>query len=510
VGRIGTRALAAAGAVAVMLAITAWPAGAQAAMAQNVEVTGNEQAVVPGGGTTIGSIFVSFEGGVADRVAVDLDLSDVTGFVEFLVNTFGEWECDTAGDVVHCEQPDVDAATVLSYQMFGRDGFPPGTTGQLRVHADVDGETDETTVRVVMTEPADLASADTTASAAPGTNAGLPTRVRNIGATTVNGTVLTLQSDDISLLTYRGNFSNCNDFQAFVECVFDADLSVNTTYRLSQDVPFRVSPEARTGSVLATLGDWWTVADWDRVDEFWKEQIAGGPGVPGTGPPLTLVEVTGSAAATAVPQSDTDPFNNFPTIRLTVTGNHPADLQAIGANATGAAGATARVSLRAKNLGPAVLHDGHRLEVPMAYVSVPEGTTAVEVSGSCSPFTTLEDWHPHDEGGTPGADEYACLGDFLPVGQSAVYQFGFRVDRVVPDAAGTFRVDLAGDPDEANDTAAIVINPSDDGEDGEDGGGGLPVTGASLGLVIATGALLLGLGVAILVLARRRPTVVGE
>ena len=47
-GRIGTRVLAATGTVAAMLAITATPAGAQAARAQDIEVTANDQIVVPG------------------------------------------------------------------------------------------------------------------------------------------------------------------------------------------------------------------------------------------------------------------------------------------------------------------------------------------------------------------------------------------------------------------------------------------------------------------------------
>jgi hypothetical protein len=157
-----------------------------------------------------------------------------------------------------------------------------------------------------------------------------------------------------------------------------------------------------------------------------------------------------------------------------------------------------RLSLEFTNLGPADLSDGNALEVPVAFVSVPPGATAVEVPGSCAPFTTQEDWKPDEEGGTPGAGRYGCRGDFVSVGQGLGYPFGFRVDQVVADATGTFQVDLAGDTNDANDTARIVLNPT------AAGGGGLPVTGASLGLLIATGTLLLVVGIAVLVLLRRR------
>jgi hypothetical protein len=497
-GRVRTRLLAAAGTVAVMLAVTATPAVAERAVA-DIEVTAVDQLVYPGGGSSFGQIVVFFDRR-ADLVTLDFDLSDVADFIEIHLVPIDNWECDTSGTAIHCELRDVEFSAGLVYQVFGREGFAPGESRELRVAATVDGDTAATTSTITMAEPVDIASPDTSTSGAPGSTAGLPTQVRNVGSLAVSGTVVTLSPLDTDLLTYRGNFGNCTDYLFFLACAFDEELSPSTTYRLSEDVPFRVGPGARTGAVLSTSGTWWTAADWDRVDESWKEQ-AGNDGVPGTGAPLRLVEVGPGTTARAVPQTDTDIFNNFPTIRLTVTGNNPADFAATGASGSGAVGTTVRATLEAKNLGPADLHDGHLLEVPFAYVSVPEGTTAVEVAGSCAPFTTLEDWDPFEEGGTPGADEYACRGDFAPAGRSVAYEFGFRVDEVIADASGTFRVDLAGDPNEANDSALIVINPT-----GSDNGG-LPVTGASLGLVIATGVLLLGLGVVLLVLVRRRQTV---
>ena len=63
---------------------------------------------------------------VADRVTLDIDLSDVADFVEFNAVPLDEWECATTGDVVHREQRDAEDSAGFHYQVFGREGFPPG------------------------------------------------------------------------------------------------------------------------------------------------------------------------------------------------------------------------------------------------------------------------------------------------------------------------------------------------------------------------------------------------
>jgi hypothetical protein len=482
------------GGLAVLLALPAAPAGARDD--GDLAISSNDELVWPGGGA-LGLVFVTIGDRRLDRLEVDIDLTDVDDFTEFLLPSDDEFDCTITGPQVHCEAHDVEFNATFYFQVFGLDnGTPTGHTGQMRLKATAGTETAEGSARIIMAEPADLASsAEVHASGPPGARFGLQVPVRNVGSKTVDGTVLTLELDEF--IPYQGDYSNCTDYEVFIECVFDDDLAPGTTYGFSEDVPLFMDPRGRTGAVVGSFAHWWTAADWDRVDQSWKEQLSGFPGVPGTGAPLRLVELPTASRTLGLPQTDVDPFSNFSTLKVTVTGDHPADLAATGSTGAGAVGTTVRIQLTVKNLGPADLHDGYQLSVPLAYVDVPEGTTAVEVSSYCAPFTTLEDWKPFEEGGTPGADRYACQGEVIPADGLFAYEFGFRVDEVIDDATGSFRVDLAGDPDEANDAAEIVINPS---------GGDLPVTGASLSLVIAVGALLLGVGVTVLVLVRRRRT----
>lgn len=82
------------------------------------------------------------------------------------------------------------------------------------------------------------------------------------------------------------------------------------------------------------------------------------------------------------------------------------------------------------------------------------------------------------------------------------FEFQLRIDQVIADSAGTITIKLAGDSNAGNNVAKIVVNPAGSGG----GGGGLPVTGASTGIVAGAGVLLLAAGVFGFVIARRRRT----
>ncbi|WP_173039641.1 LPXTG cell wall anchor domain-containing protein [Phytohabitans flavus] len=195
---------------------------------------------------------------------------------------------------------------------------------------------------------------------------------------------------------------------------------------------------------------------------------------------------------------------------MKVTGDQLADLRAEGATASGEKDDVVQVQPSFTNLGPAMLE---YYGEPVFRVTIPEGTTAVEVSFDCQPYTSDDEWDQWNaKWGEPGAREYACLATETPKGVKNLYNFGLRIDDVVADASGAVSVRLAGDPNSENDSAKIVINPTNAGGGNGDGGTGggdggpLPVTGASTGLYAGIGGLLLAAGIGGYLLAKRRRT----
>ena len=73
---------------------------------------------------------------------------------------------------------------------------------------------------------------------------------------------------------------------------------------------------------------------------------------------------------------------------------------------------------------------------------------------------------------------------------------------IVTNATGQVSVVLAGDPNAANDTAPVIVNPA--GTGGGGGEPGLPVTGPAARLIAGVGVLLVAGGVIGLLLTRRR------
>jgi LPXTG-motif cell wall-anchored protein len=431
------------------------------------------------------------------RTTLDIDFSGIAAFAVLEPPGLGwGWACETTDQVVHCETEVAENdGPWLGIQVFANSDAKPGQVGQLTLAMTSGGHTVRTTSTVTVAEHVDLQTdAEATVSGAPGSQVGVPATVHNGGETTSRGAVLLVNGD--YLFQYAGNFSNCQqtDYSG-VLCTFDEELEPGKSYRLSTALPFHLHQDARTGASLLATSVWWTKADWELVSRDFPED-----GEPGTGPTLRLVEESGAKAQAA--QTDPDNMNNFTDISVKVTGDRSADLSVEGATATGEKGDVVQVRPFFTNLGPALLeYQGG----PVFRVTIPEGTTAVEVSGDCQPYTSDDDWDQWDgKWGEPGAKEYACQATETPKGIKHWYDFGLRIDTVVPNASGAVSVRLAGDPNSENNSAKIVINPTGDG--GTGGGGSLPITGASTGLIAGLGGLLLAVGIGGYLLAKRRRT----
>ncbi|MEU4714597.1 LPXTG cell wall anchor domain-containing protein [Micromonospora purpureochromogenes] len=444
------------------------------------------------------------------HTTLDIDFSGISDFA--VLEQPGEgwgWACETSAQAVHCETEFAeDDGPWLGIQVTGKDNATPGQKGQLEYAITSGGRTIKATSTVTVAEGVDLQTdPEASVSGAPGSRVGTPAIVRNGGDTTTHGAVLLVHGD--YLYRYAGNFSNCRptDFMGAL-CTFDEDLEPGKTYRLSEETPFQLHEDARTGASLLATNVWWTKDDWELVSRDWPQEAE-----PGSGAKLRLVEQTGAKSLT--PQTDTDSMNNWTEISVNVTGDNPADLSATGATASGKKGEVVQVRPGFTNLGPALLEYQDK---PVFRVTVPEGTTAVEVSGECQPYTSDSEWDPwNGKWGEPGAREYACWVSETPKGVDYSYEFGLRIDKVTPDASGAVSLKLAGDPNGKNDSAKIIINPTNagggdggngDGDGGNGGGDGgtLPITGENTALVAGIGGLLLAAGVGGYVVARRRRT----
>ncbi|MGV9210574.1 LPXTG cell wall anchor domain-containing protein [Micromonospora sp. RB23] len=446
------------------------------------------------------------------RTSVDVDFSAVAGFAT--VEPAWGWACDASATKLHCESDIEDGQSPwFDYTVTGKSDAKPGQKGSLAISITSGGKTAKATAGVTIAEGVDLVSdATVETSGAPGKTAGLPGVVRNAGETTVDGAVLVVQAE--YLAAYGGNYSNCksDEWGMIAFCAFDTKIEPGKSYKLSEELPIKVSTDARTGAKFPVALDWWTTDDWDLAFKDWfLDEVK-----PGTGGKLRLVEQSMQAAR--VPQTDLDRMNDTTIGTVRVTGNNPADLATKGATASGMKGAVVTVAPSYTNVGPAVLEyigqgtPGIRLEDLPVRVTIPDGTTATEAPFDCVPFAPGKEWDPWNAAwGEPGAKEYACQVLETAPDYETTLEFALRIDKVVPNASGAVTTTLAGDPNKSNDTAKIVINPAasgggNSGGDGGGDGGSLPITGQSTGLLAGLGALLLAAGVGGYLVAKRRRT----
>ncbi|MEQ4300743.1 LPXTG cell wall anchor domain-containing protein [Plantactinospora sp. B6F1] len=381
-----------------------------------------------------------------------------------------------------------------------------GDEGDLKVSISAAGlGTASHTAKVRVGEGVDLAAGeDLTRTGAPGSAFTTPLTVANNGETAIQGAVALFYNDYDFHATTR--FKNCTYAdEDLLTCRFDTTLAPGNTY--SATLPYRIGADAEAPGGAYGEIRWMTITEYE--DYLAELSRSGGVdlGRPGTDGELKLVQTGGARAQGR--QADVDPNNNWSSVDIKITGKNPADLSAIGATLTGEAGDVVTAKLGLRNEGPATI-DVHRGGGPFtnAYVTIPTGTTAVDVPENCAPRKgDRSDWR---ESGKPGAAAYHCwTSSFIKVGDRELFEFKLRIDEVVEDATGRIEINVdcpcdgrQEDPDGSNDAAQILVNPTD----GAGGGGGLPVTGASTGIVAGAGVLLLVAGVFGFVLARRRRT----
>lgn len=387
---------------------------------------------------------------------------------------------------------------------------PTGQSGTLKVTfegAGIPAITKSVTVKV--DEGVDLAtgSRGRDVDVKPGTSWDETLEVTNISGAVVHGASVLIPAP--RLVDAPKQFSNCRYRDGSPRsCSFDQDLQPGVTYRIV--LPFRVRPDAFAPSRTDITFWWHTAAEWD---DYQNSPGSGSHGEAGTGGKLALEPVTASAGLAK--QVDVDRSNNFQQMVVNVTGKHSADIEALGATASGPAGSTATVKIGIRNNGPATL-DSETNGWEVAYVSIPLSTPVVAIPKDCTP-------------GDPylakrGTKLYYCKNPaqyFLPK-TTATWSFEVKIGKGAGTAKGRVEAnpndcDLEDDcsryfdydTDLSNNVAPIVITEVAGGSDGTGGtggtgdGGGLPITGPRTALVAGVGALLMAAG-ALLLIRRRR------
>ena len=494
----------------VMLVCALAPATAARAAAAGPRLMMQNVTVVPGGATKlIRATITAPESAPLTDYDVVFDIAAASRIVT--IKAFGE--CVTTATRITCEgQPGSFHEAPL--EITARPGAAIGATATLPVRAVAGGRTlASDTGRVTIAESVDLAAAllQDDFAIATGTTAGLAAGVRNAGDKPVSRTVLTLYTAQGFRL---GDYRNCAPSRPAgvaysAACVFDTVLEPGREYRLATPLRLTATDEVWAPSRWPGSLSWLTERDY--LDE--------GNTVPrGSGPELRLVEAPATLAATS--QTDVNPRNDGDSWTMTVTGSNRSNITARGATAEAEVGDTITVRVSVRNNGPARL-EGYGAAMG-SYLTVgvtpPAGTTVVGRPDRCWPFhmnlPQAPAWPPgagFDDGNLYCFSDHD--GSFTPYAarETVSWDIRLRVDR-----PGTLRGEIftqvvapagapQGDPEPADDKAAIVITAEGPAPGGGGGtGGGLPITGSDTTAVVAAGVVFLILGAAARLATRRR------
>ncbi|GGW16255.1 hypothetical protein GCM10018980_18090 [Streptomyces capoamus] len=167
--------------------------------------------------------------------------------------------------------------------------------------------------------------------------------------------------------------------------------------------------------------------------------------VPGTAPPVRLVETEARGERSAR------------IVDVPVTTVNTADYQVTGAALAGSVGDTVRMKVKFTNAGPAWVWPREGDKAVHVVITPPTGTSVVKRGTFCR----AED----------GA--YVCGMRSLYEGSGETYTFDLRIDKRVPGAKGSIALSTEArpfDPDKADDRADITLDVTGGGSSGSAGG----------------------------------------
>jgi uncharacterized repeat protein (TIGR01451 family) len=401
-------------------------------------------------------------------------------------------KCKVEGTSVVCDVAGLTEWTVLPLHIKPKAGAKTGQKGTITATVTADNlehpATDSKTVTV--TSGVDLVATewhldDSGNEVKPGDELITPVAVTNAGNLTAQGVQLTFRfSHGLVPIQYSDCTYAETRHATMVVCDLESVTLEPDFILTGVDIFSTVAADGYgnvTASYLAEADD--VASDLPKALAANAKQGTGGK----TLASKVVKKAVTSADAKALKPADVDDRDNFGGTAYTI--KNTLDLAAVGAHASGSVGSTVKVKVGAENKGPGSGNTNRSGGEPFVVLELrlPEGTELVSVPANCG--VDAED--------SSKAQCYSA--DTLYVGESFLVELTLKITSATGNAAGLvsfFHRD--NDPDASNDTANIVINPT------EGGGGNLPVTGVQAGLIAITGVALLAAGFFLYTVARRR------
>ncbi|WP_037675071.1 hypothetical protein [Streptomyces griseus] len=366
---------------------------------------------------------------------ITVDTSGLAGVAEVA------WpdNCVPSGATAVCSVPEVPLqewgwGEQVQLKVRALPGAAPGAQGRITYEATAQGGPDgeliaphgsfDTTVTINSGPDLGIRPAEKLKGARPGSTVTAPSfAVTNTGNVAANGfTVEMLATDGLDFAT---KYPQCTDPSAdnelpitHVTCAFDTVVAPGATVDLPEPLKIDVAEHAL----------------YERLD-FGVEPADGA--------------------------TDLQTDDNYVSWMIEAT--NKADFEVRGAIVHGEAGTTVPATFSFLNRGPAwVAHLGSGEPVATVEFRVPEGTRATDVPDTCEPRTLT---------GAPfhqllGAPRYDCdLPIWVKQNAEVDLPFSLTIDRVVQNATGTltarpgWTTSFPFDPNTANNTAKIVVNP---------------------------------------------------
>jgi hypothetical protein len=481
---------------------------------------------VDNSGTTVGMYVYNYGEAPATGVTVTLDVSQVSDAVTVSVPDWAD-QCKLAGTTVTCTVGQLAAGQVLTVNpltLTSRKGAKPGDAGSVAVTiAGAEGDAspgDNTTsfpVTVIASGP-DLVAAATDLNTesdpiGPGDTAPLDAAVINQGDTAATNFAITFSLSTGAALVERYSDCTYTDYypnatgQGYVygpsevTCVAPLTLEPGEALLLFDEQTGESLFHATFGRNLSGPEQHYGLFGVSPADEV--RAAKGSKRTGGTGPSFAdaVRKRQAEAAKRSVSRQKSalrklDNSDNFADFSFWSKKN-TLDFAVTAPAVKGAVGQTVNLTYEVVNNGPS---DGGG---PRVIITAPSGTVLLPADWCYTDGTENEQ--------LPESAKLRCSFESeFPTVASGYGRIRATVKVKIKSTPGTdgtivaTNIGVSPESKPANNTARIVITAG--GDDGGTGGG-LPVTGAPAGLIAGAGAAGLALGVALLVLFRRRRVV---